>query len=79
MGRWAVHGLLASFPAGAAWAQEAEPLLPAVVVTGTRLGTSALDTPASVNVVEGAAMRLQQPGINLSEGLAGVPGLQIDQ
>ncbi|WP_349677476.1 TonB-dependent receptor [Achromobacter insolitus] len=77
MGHWAVHGLLASFPAGAAWAQEAEPLLPAVVVTGTRLDTTVLDTPASVNVVEGAAMRLNQPGINLSEGLAGVPGLQI--
>nr|WP_278488534.1 TonB-dependent receptor [Achromobacter insolitus] len=72
-----MHGLLASFPAGAAWAQEAEPLLPAVVVTGTRLDTTVLDTPASVNVVEGAAMRLNQPGINLSEGLAGVPGLQI--
>ncbi len=77
VGHWAVHGLLASFPAGAAWAQEAEPLLPAVVVTGTRLDTTVLDTPASVNVVEGAAMRLNQPGINLSEGLAGVPGLQI--
>ena len=77
VGHWAVHGLLASFPAGTAWAQEAEPLLPAVVVTGTRLDTSVLDTPASVNVVEGAAMRLNQPGINLSEGLAGVPGLQI--
>lgn len=77
VGHWAVHGLLASLPAGIAWAQEAEPLLPAVVVTGTRLGTAVLDTPASVNVVEGAAMRLQQPGINLSEGLAGVPGLQI--
>lgn len=77
VGHWAVHGLLASFPAGTAWAQEAEPLLPAVVVTGTRLDTTVLDTPASVNVVEGAAMRLNQPGINLSEGLAGVPGLQI--
>ncbi len=77
VGHWAVHGLLASFPAGTAWAQETQPLLPAVVVTGTRLDTSVLDTPASVNVVEGAAMRLNQPGINLSEGLAGVPGLQV--
>ena len=75
-GRWAVQGLLASVPA-AAWAQPAEPELPAVVVTGTRLGASVMDTPASVDVVEGAAMRRGQPGINLSEGLAGVPGLQI--
>ncbi|CAB5517558.1 Metal-pseudopaline receptor CntO [Achromobacter anxifer] len=75
--RWAMHGLLASFPAIAAWAQPSGELLPAVVVTGTRLGASVLDTPASVDVVEGAAMRQGQPGINLSEGLAGVPGLQI--
>ncbi|WP_258130294.1 TonB-dependent receptor [Achromobacter anxifer] len=72
-----MHGLLASFPAAAAWAQQSGELLPAVVVTGTRLGASVLDTPASVDVVEGAAMRQGQPGINLSEGLAGVPGLQI--
>ncbi len=75
--RWAMHGLLASFPAAAAWAQQSGELLPVVVVTGTRLGASVLDTPASVDVVEGAAMRQGQPGINLSEGLAGVPGLQI--
>ncbi|WP_409929257.1 TonB-dependent receptor family protein [Bordetella genomosp. 13] len=48
-----------------------------VVVSGTRVGTSVLDTPASADVVEGAALRARQPGINLSEGLGGVPGLQI--
>ncbi|MPT41649.1 MAG: TonB-dependent siderophore receptor, partial [Achromobacter sp.] len=73
---WALRGLLASVPAGA-WAQPGEAELPAVVVTGTRLGASVMDTPASVDVVEGAQMRRGQPGINLSEGLAGVPGLQI--
>ncbi|MGE8675035.1 MAG: TonB-dependent receptor family protein, partial [Achromobacter kerstersii] len=60
-----------------AWAQEAESTLSPVVVTGTRLDTSVLDTPASVDVVDGVAMRRGQPQINLSEGLAGVPGLQI--
>lgn len=79
--RWAARGSLAAglaqALANAAWAQEAGATLPPVVVTGTRLGTPVLDTPASVDVVEGAAMRRGQPGINLSEGLAGVPGLQI--
>lgn len=73
--RLAAGALLALAPAAAAMAQT--PLLPPVVVTGTRLGTAVLDTPASVDVVQGAAMRRGQPGINLSEGLAGVPGLQI--
>lgn len=75
-GRWALRGALASAPA-AAWAQPAATELPSIVVTGTRVGASVMETPASVDVVEGAAMRRGQPGINLSEGLAGVPGLQI--
>ncbi len=80
--RRVLQGLLASAPAAAAWAQPAAPgpgsaELPAVVVTGTRLGSPVMQTPASVDVVEGAQMRRGQPGINLSEGLAGVPGLQI--
>ncbi|MGE8637794.1 MAG: TonB-dependent receptor plug domain-containing protein, partial [Achromobacter sp.] len=79
--RWAARGSLAAGLAqglaNAAWAQETGPTLAPVVVTGTRLGTAVLDTPASVDVVDGAAMRRGQPGINLSEGLAGVPGLQI--
>ncbi len=79
--RWAARGSLAAGLAqglaNVAWAQEAGPTLAPVVVTGTRLGTAVLDTPASVDVVDGAAMRRGQPGINLSEGLAGVPGLQI--
>lgn len=79
--RWAARGSLAAglthALANGAWAQDASPTLSPVVVTGTRLGTAVLDTPASVDVVEGAAMRRGQPGINLSEGLAGVPGLQI--
>ncbi|KAA5921766.1 TonB-dependent receptor [Achromobacter xylosoxidans] len=48
-----------------------------VTVQATRLGTSILDTPASVDVIDGQQLRARQPGINLSEGLAGVPGLQL--
>ncbi len=73
--RLTVQAFLALSPGAAALAQE--PTMAPVVVTGTRLDTAVLDTPASVDVVQGAAMRWQRPGINLSEGLGGVPGLQI--
>ncbi len=72
---WTASTILALAPAATALAQ-AQTLAP-VVVTGTRLGTAVMDTPASVDIVQGSTMRWQQPGINLSEGLAGVPGLQI--
>lgn len=52
-------------------------VLAPVVVTATRLETEILDTPASISVVEGYDLRRDQPQINLSEGLLGVPGLQI--
>lgn len=73
-----LHGLLGMAPAVTALAQSQTPQqLAPVAVTGTRIGTPPWETPASVDIVEGAAMRRGQPGINLSEGLAGVPGLQI--
>lgn len=78
MARPILHSLLGMGPAVAAMAAESQPPQTApVVVSGTRIGLSPLETPASVDIVEGAAMRRGQPGINLSEGLAGVPGLQI--
>ncbi len=78
MARPILHSLLGMAPAVAAMAAESQPPQTApVVVSGTRIGLSPLETPASVDLVEGAAMRRGQPGINLSEGLAGVPGLQI--
>ncbi len=77
MARPILHGLLGMAPAMAAMAQSQVTETAPVVVTGTRLGVSVLDTPASVDVVDGSAMRRGQPGINLSEGLGGVPGLQI--
>ncbi|MDN7435726.1 TonB-dependent receptor [Burkholderia multivorans] len=61
-----------------AGAQEAPTAtLAPVTVQATRLGTSVLDTPASVDVIDGQQLRARQPGVNLSEGLAGVPGLQL--
>ncbi|MEO6959998.1 MAG: TonB-dependent receptor [Burkholderiaceae bacterium] len=58
-------------------AQEAATTLAPIVVTSTRMGTSVLDTPASVSIVDGDDMRNATLQVNLSEGLAGVPGLQI--
>lgn len=73
-----LQGLLGMAPAVAALAQSQAPQqLAPVAVTGTRIGAPPWETPASVDIVEGAAMRRGQPGINLSEGLAGVPGLQV--
>lgn len=72
-----LRSLLGMAPAMAAVAQSQAPETAPVVVTGTRLGVSVMETPASVDVVEGSAMRRGQPGINLSEGLGGVPGLQV--
>ncbi|GAA4331477.1 TonB-dependent receptor [Pigmentiphaga soli] len=76
----------AAAPAGAALAQteaaavpkqaEAAALAP-IVVYSTREGTSPLDTPASVDVVDGATLRGNAMQINLSENLGAVPGLQI--
>lgn len=52
---------------------------PTMIVTATPAsqGINELDTPAAVSVVYGEDMRRAQPQVNLSEGLAGVPGLQI--
>ena len=48
-----------------------------VVVTGERLGGGVWRGAASIDVVDGDALRDGQAQINLSEGLAGVPGLVI--
>ncbi|HUH59954.1 MAG TPA: TonB-dependent receptor [Candidimonas sp.] len=58
-------------------AQQAPQRLTPITVTSTRLDTSVLDTPASISVIDGFDMRDARLQINLSEGLAGVPGLQI--
>lgn len=55
----------------------AQTRLPPVLVTTPLPGASlpAFDTPASVDVIEGATMRDGQLGVNLSESLARVPGV----
>jgi iron complex outermembrane recepter protein len=63
-------------PAAAQLAQTAGELKP-VVVSSTRVGDTPFNTPASVDLVDGDALRDSQLQINLSEGLGGVPGLLI--
>jgi iron complex outermembrane receptor protein len=66
--------LLAALYGGTAGAaSEQSPM----VVSASSVGLSELDTPAAVSVVSGDDIRLAAPGINLSENLSGLPGLQI--
>lgn len=46
-----------------------------VTVTATRTAQSSFDVPASVDVIGGENFNEGRLGVNLSEGLAGVPGL----
>lgn len=62
--------------AGAAQAQGTAGTLAPVTVTVQRgVEQAAFDTPASVDVIEGEALRQGQLQVNLSESLARVPGL----
>src|SRR5690606_11351974 len=59
-------------------AQTAEvPTLEPIIVTSIHYSAALLDIPASVSVVEGERLRFDSPGIDLAEGVGGVPGLQI--
>lgn len=46
-----------------------------VVVTATRTEAASFDLPASVDRIDGDALRAGRAQVNLSEGLGGVPGL----
>jgi iron complex outermembrane receptor protein len=46
-----------------------------VVVTGTRVETSAFDTPAAIDTIDTERITDGQPRVNLSEALATVPGV----
>src|SRR5690606_15699401 len=48
-----------------------------VTVTSTQIERSVFDVPASVDLIDGASMRDSHMQVNLSEGLAGVPGMLI--
>jgi iron complex outermembrane recepter protein len=60
----------------AATAAQAEPtVLAPVVVTATRTELAPFDVPASIDRIDGDALRAGRAQVNLSEGLAQVPGL----
>jgi iron complex outermembrane receptor protein len=61
---------------GTAVPAAAQQVLPAVTVTATRTETPRFDVSASIDVVDGDALRDGRLQVNLSDGLAGVPGLQ---
>ncbi|MBA4218149.1 MAG: TonB-dependent siderophore receptor [Methylibium sp.] len=61
--------------AGATAAHAAPTVLDPVVVTATRSEASPYDLPASVDRIDGDALRAGHAQVNISEGLSGVPGL----
>jgi iron complex outermembrane receptor protein len=76
-GRWATaaQALCVALPSAGCLAQ-AMPAPQTVTVTATRIATPAFDVPASIDLVAIAPDADGKPGINLSESLGGVPGLQ---
>jgi iron complex outermembrane recepter protein len=62
----------------AAVAPPSTPPVEEIVVTATRRAMRSVDTPASVDQVDIANIRSAQPMVNLSESLAGVPGLTLN-
>jgi len=67
----------ALWTAAAAHAQTTDGALRPVVITGSPDDQQRWNAPASIDVVEGETLRAGQLQVNLSEGLAGVPGLSI--
>jgi len=59
----------------AAAAQAAPTVLEPVVVTATRTETAPFDLPASIDRIDGEALRAGRAQVNISEGLGQVPGL----
>lgn len=64
---------LAAAATGPSWAQPAT--TEQVVVTATRTETRAFDIPASIDSISGDEVRDGRAQVNISESLAGVPGL----
>ena len=67
--------LAAAAPAFADEPVDAGDSLPTVVVTATRTEQDAFDVPASIDAVD-LGDRFDTPGVNPSEYLSGIPGLQ---
>ena len=75
----ALFGLIAPLASASAPAQSKPPRnsvqLPPVIVTATRIDSLAFDVPASIDSIDGAAIRAGRAQVNISESLSGVPGL----
>ncbi|HEY0955228.1 MAG TPA: TonB-dependent receptor [Roseateles sp.] len=66
---------LAAASAAVALADPAPVKLEPVVITATRSEAAGFDLPASIDRLDGDALRAGRAQVNLSEGLGGVPGL----
>jgi iron complex outermembrane receptor protein len=66
-----------ALPALAAPADPAPALADVVVVSGSRVEHGSFDLPAAIDVVDAARIRDAQLRVNLSESLAAVPGLVL--
>ena len=73
----AVFGAVAAGPAVAQSVQPAAAVLDPVVVTATRTAERAFDVPAAIDVVNAPQIQQNQLQVNLSESLARVPGMWI--
>jgi len=71
--------LLASLSSSAFAQEPPQPQNPlqVVVVTGSRTEQASFDLPAAIDVVDAARIRDTQPRVNLSEALAAVPGVVV--
>src|SRR5664279_3220534 len=58
-------------------ADPASTVLPSVVVTATRVEAAPFDVAASIDRVDGDAVRSDRAQVNISESLGGVPGLLV--
>jgi iron complex outermembrane recepter protein len=67
--------LAAAFPCLAV--ADAAVTLDSIVVTGSRTEHSSFDLPAAVDVVDAAKIAAGQARVNVSEALAGVPGINV--
>ena len=71
---WTFAQIAANPPLAAASAATTAQLAP-VVVTATRTEARAFDVPASIDRIDGDAVRNGRAQVNISESLGGVPGL----
>ncbi|TAG83986.1 MAG: TonB-dependent receptor [Betaproteobacteria bacterium] len=69
-----IGALLVALSASAAFGQSrVEP----IVITATRTAINPFELPASVDIVDGETLRTGQPQVNLSETLARIPGINV--